>query len=144
MKNITLLFILILLPVVGIYGQIPQAPQALPSPTASGLGLYGEIPVSHFTGTPSIQVPLYELNVGKYRLPLSLSYHASGLRPDQHPGWLGMGWSLSANAVITRVVHDLVDEYNRPSSDYTVRAGYYFSHSIPDKTNWNEIGRAHV
>lgn len=138
MKNITLLFILILLPVVGIYGQIPQAPQALPSPTASGLGLYGEIPVSHFTGTPSIQVPLYELNVGKYRLPLSLSYHASGLRPDQHPGWLGMGWSLSANAVITRVVHDLVDEYNRPSSDYTVRAGYYFSHSILDKTNWND------
>lgn len=137
MKNITILLLLFLLPVGGAYGQVPEAPQALPSPIASGLGLYGEIPVSHFTGTPSIQVPLYDLQVGKYRLPLSLSYHASGVRPDQHPGWLGMGWSLSANAVITRVVHDLPDEYNRSLSDYTVRAGYYFNHSILNKANWN-------
>ena len=59
--------------------QIPTTPKAVLSPNAANLGLYGEIPVSHFTGTPSIEIPLYELKTEYLNLPISLSYHASGV-----------------------------------------------------------------
>lgn len=32
-----------------------------PSPEAASLGKYGNMPVSHFTGAPQVQVPIYTL-----------------------------------------------------------------------------------
>ena len=37
-------------------------------------------------------------------------YHASGNKPDQHPGWVGMGWTLHAGGCINRIVNGLKDE----------------------------------
>ena len=82
----------------------------IPSPTAAGLGQYGQVPVSLFAGLPSISLPVYTLQEGQISLPISLNYHASGFRPDQHPGWVGQGWSLSAGGTINRVVRDIMDE----------------------------------
>ena len=39
-----------------MYAQIPASSQSLPSPNVAALGLYGEIPVSKFTGMPDISV----------------------------------------------------------------------------------------
>lgn len=47
-----------------MYAQIPASSQSLPSPNVAALGLYGEIPVSKFTGMPDISVPIYEVPVG--------------------------------------------------------------------------------
>ena len=44
-----------------MYAQIPASSQSLPSPNVAALGLYGEIPVSKFTGMPDISVPIYEV-----------------------------------------------------------------------------------
>ena len=82
-----------------MYAQIPASSQSLPSPNVAALGLYGEIPVSKFTGMPDISVPIYEVPVGDFKLPFSLHYHAAGIRPDQHPGWVGMGWNLNTGGV---------------------------------------------
>ncbi|WP_143092562.1 putative Ig domain-containing protein [Arsenicibacter rosenii] len=76
------------------------------SPNAAALGTYGEIPVSLYTGTPNIQIPLYELAGVELKLPLSLSYRASGIRVDENASWVGLGWSLEAGGVITRTVRD--------------------------------------
>ncbi len=81
-----------------------------PSPTASGLGKYGEIPISHFTGTANISIPLYELETRGMSIPLSLSYHSSGVRVEENSSWVGTGWSLNAGGVITRSVKGLPDE----------------------------------
>ncbi|NLI37712.1 MAG: hypothetical protein GX416_14525 [Bacteroidales bacterium] len=75
-----------------------------PSPQAAGLGLYGQIPIGNFTGTAEIEIPLYNINYKELSVPLFLSYHASGIRPDLFPGPVGMGWSLQAGGVITRVI----------------------------------------
>lgn len=138
MKYILLNLLLLMVPLGAIHAQIPEAPKALPSPTAAGLGLYGEIPVSYFTGTPSIQVPLYELLVDQHKLPLSLNYHASGVRPDQHGSWTGLGWNLNAGGVISRVVKDMPDEYNNPRLSYGRQSGYYFTHSVLNTPRWNQ------
>ncbi|WP_159102450.1 hypothetical protein [Bacteroides rodentium] len=50
MKQIILNLLLLLFPVGMAYGQIPEIPKSVLSPTAASLGLYGEVPVSHFTG----------------------------------------------------------------------------------------------
>ena len=58
--------------------QIPR--QIPPSPTAASLGIYGAVPVGHYTGIPQIEIPLYEIKCGSLTIPISLSYHASGIR----------------------------------------------------------------
>lgn len=47
----------------------------VPSPEIAGLGEYGKVPVSLYTGVPDISVPIYELKAGNYSLPLAASYH---------------------------------------------------------------------
>jgi len=73
-----------------------------PSPTAAGLGVYANYPVADFTGTPKIDIPLYEINEGGYKLPISLSYNASGIKVNDIAGWAGLGFSLNAGGIITR------------------------------------------
>ena len=81
------------------------------SPNIASLGLYGDFPVSYFTGTPSIEIPLYEIPLEDKKIPITLSYHSSSVRPDQHPGWIGLGWNLNAGGAIYRSVQDLPGEY---------------------------------
>lgn len=139
MKPIIFSILLLLLPFGMSYGQIPTFPQSLPSPTAAGLGLYGEVPVSLFTGIPSIQIPLFEFQVDGHSFPLTLNYHASGVRPDQHVSWTGLGWSLNAGGVITRVVNDAPDDYDNPKYYLGGKRGYYFNHSVLNTDRWNRL-----
>ena len=82
----------------------------MPSPTAASLGKYTDIPVSHFTGVPSISVPIFAVQDGSLSLPISLSYHASGIKVGEPASRVGMGWSLNAGGVISRTVLGLADE----------------------------------
>lgn len=113
------------------YAQIPTMPRSMLSPNAASLGEYGEVPVSPFTGIPQIEIPLYEIKVGDYTLPISMSYHAGGVRPDQHPGWTGLGWTLNAGGCISRVVNDMPDETNIPYDHsmnlyHVTNGGFYY------------------
>ena len=59
-------------------GLLPsEVPQAI-SPTAMEMGRYGKHPVSFFTGTPQISIPLTELRAKGRTLPIYLSYHSGG------------------------------------------------------------------
>jgi hypothetical protein len=52
-------------------------------PEAAGINRYGDIPVGEYTGTPDISIPLYVAKSGKLQLPISLSYHATGIQVSQ-------------------------------------------------------------
>jgi len=73
-----------------------------PSPNAVSLGKYGEIPVSTYTGIPSISIPIYTISSKDLTLPISIDYHASGIRVDEEASWVGLGWSLNAGGIITK------------------------------------------
>src|SRR5450432_4906554 len=75
-----------------------------PSPDAAGLGKYGAIPVDKSTGIPQISIPLYEIKTPRFTLPISLSYHASGIKVDEIASWVGCGWVLNAGGAITRSI----------------------------------------
>jgi hypothetical protein len=75
-----------------------------PTPEAAALGKYGNVPVSLFTGTPSISVPLYEIAGSGIKLPVELKYNAGGFNPQEVATWVGLNWSLNAGGVVTRSV----------------------------------------
>jgi len=88
-----------------------NAPRIIsPAPEAAALGKYGQIPVDKSTGIPDISVPLYEIKTPRFTLPVSLSYHASGIKVSEMSTWVGAGWSLNAGGVITRSIIGLADD----------------------------------
>ena len=86
-----------------------------PSPQAAALARYGEYPVSLATGVPEISIPLYEIKLGDYTLPISISYHASGIKVDDVASTVGLGWVLNAGGAVSRTVvgaPDLRENWN--------------------------------
>lgn len=87
--------------------QIPNnfpLPKVVPlSPEMHGLGKYGDIPVSTYTGTPDISIPIYTAKSGKLELPIALSYHATGIKVSQEASWVGLGWNLIAGGSVALV-----------------------------------------
>lgn len=136
MKRITF-FIINLTFCLLMQAQIPQAPTNLQSPNVANLGLYGEVPVSLFTGIPEISIPLYTISQKDFSVPITLSYHAGGVRPDQHPGWVGTNWTLFAGGCISRTVkgetRDELDYGNAP------KAGFYWRYADIKKKNWDLV-----
>lgn len=119
-----------------INAQEPTTPNSVLSPNAASLGLYGEIPVSPFTGIPLIEIPIHETTIGNHKLSVSLSYHANGIRPDQRPGWTGLGWTLNAGGCISRIVNGNADDIYKPTELPDGR-GFYYTHYRLDYDIWN-------
>lgn len=82
-----------------------------PSPEAAALAKYADIPVSLYSGTPQVEIPLYTVKERTLTLPLALSYHASGNKVETIAPRTGLGWSLIAGGVITRTVMGWPDEH---------------------------------
>lgn len=108
------------------------------SPTAASLGKYGDIPVSYHTGIPEISVPIYTVRSGSLKLPISLSYHASGLKVLEPAGWVGAGWSLNAGGMISRTVMGMPDD--RGFSTSNVWNGYYTDYGFENYLNNSGAG----
>lgn len=114
------------------------------SPNAAELGKYGKIPVSYFNGLPNISIPLTELRAKGHTLPIYLTYHAGGNKPEQHPGWVGMGWTLHAGGCINRIVNGLKDEMSLYEYKNVYHANPncnpgYLNHAFDtqDEINWD-------
>ncbi|HKO80684.1 MAG TPA: hypothetical protein VJU78_09820, partial [Chitinophagaceae bacterium] len=75
-----------------------------PSPNAAALQKYGDIPVSAYTGMPSISIPLYDIKSGDISFPISISYNASGVKVADEASRVGLSWVLNAGGVISRSV----------------------------------------
>jgi hypothetical protein len=86
-------------------------PQPFPrSPTATALEKYGTYQVNEYTGVPDISIPLYTIEAGGFKVPITLSYHASGNKVTDVASWAGLGWSVSAGGQITRRTMGLPDD----------------------------------
>jgi YD repeat-containing protein len=94
-----------------------------PSPEAQAFMKYGIYPVDYSTGVPKVEIPIYEIKSGKLSLPISLSYHASGIKINELAGSSGLGWSLNAGGAVSRVINGIEDEngflqYDHYSASY--------------------------
>lgn len=132
MKRI-LLFSLLTTMVTSLYGQeLPSQINVIPpSPNVMAMNKFVDVPVGHYTGTPYISVPIYDINMKQLNLPIALSYHASGLKVEEQASWVGAGWALSAGGNINRTIRGLPDEY-LPGGSTTQpgRKGYFFNNKM--------------
>lgn len=84
-----------------------------PSPEASALAKYADIPVSLYSGTPTISIPLYEIEERELTLPISLNYHGSGNKVETIAPRMGLGWTLQASGLVARTVRGWPDEHGQ-------------------------------
>jgi len=129
MKSLLLLLIGQMLAIVAFTQTTYRNDNVIPaSPTAAGLGKYGDIDVSMYNGTPDIAIPIYSINTPGHSLNIALRYDASGTRVAQDASWVGLGWSLQAGGVISRTVRGLDDFKSN---------GYMNTQNLPPNTAGN-------
>lgn len=121
MRTLTIIIFTHLLINSSAFAQVSD--KGFPSPNAAALGKYADYPVSYFTGVPAINIPLYTLKDGAATLPISLSYHASGIKVGEVASSVGLGWVLNAGGVITRTIKGAPDEGSKNDGDGP--KGYY-------------------
>ena len=102
-----LIYIFILIPIFVLSNNVVHAPSA----EVASLEKYIDMPVGTFTGIPDINIPIYEINANGIKVPINLSYHATAFNPNEHPGWVGMNWSLNAGGCISRSVKGVPDDW---------------------------------
>lgn len=116
----------------------------LKSPEVIAYEKYGEIPVSEYTGTPSIDIPIHVIKDGSFEFPISLNYHATGIQVAQESTWVGLGWSLLAGGCISRIPVGAIDgitttfDYQNNWTNimqYKPSSGYFPDNGFPRKYN---------
>jgi len=80
------------------------------SPEVAAIAKFSEASNNHFTGAAGISVPIEVLEEGNIKVPISLNYHASGIRVGAVASRVGMGWAVSGGGVISRSVLGIEDE----------------------------------
>lgn len=103
------LFLIAVLYSSGGDAQTQQDPK-IENPNQASLGVFGDVPVNLYTGTPNITIAIHTLEFGKIHVPITLRYHPSSVKPAIHPGWVGLGWSLDCYGSISRTVKRYPDE----------------------------------
>lgn len=130
-------------------GGLIESTITVQSPEVAAMTAYVDRPVSYFNGTVPVTIPLCEVTADGYTLPITLTYSTSGFRPSQEATWVGLGWSLSLNACISRSIKCVDDflEYNRVRKGFFgINKGYYGSAGIStsEMTTFNLVYKCPV
>lgn len=114
----THLFMWLLMPLFVFAQQLPNV--IPPSPEAANAFKFSEIPVSLYTGLPNISIPLFEIESGGVKVPISISYHARGIQVAEITSRVGAGWTLNCGGMISKQVRDTDNGlHSTPCVDYT-------------------------
>ena len=105
-----------------------------PSPDIASMGQYIDVPVSLSTGIPLISIPLVELKEDSFNIPISLSYHASGIRVNEVSSRVGLGWSLNTGGMISRSVRGIPDDETQGYINTTNTIQHYENANVQEKT----------
>lgn len=95
----------------------PRVQISLPSTEAQSLGKFSEVPVDLYTGRVNINIPLFTISYNDIEVPISLSYHGGGIKVDDECGLVGLGWTLNAGGVVSRIVRGMPDDLYGPIND---------------------------
>jgi len=113
MQRILLLSLAIILSYIQASSQGNGKSVIPPSPQTAEFDKYINYKISPYNGLPDISIPLYTIRLKGMDIPVSLSYHASGIKYRQSNGDVGVGWSLNPGYRVSRTVYGLEDDrYN--------------------------------
>lgn len=97
------------------------------SPEAQAFTKYGNTPVNMYTGTPSIQIPIYTHKGRELDLPISLTYDASGIKVEQLATNVGLGWNLNVGGRVTRITNGMPDDFSLTSHTFGAYKSFWDS-----------------
>ena len=106
-----------------IFAQINYKTPNMPtSPEVAKITQYGNIPVNNFSGNASPSIPIYTIKEGDIEIPINLTYTSSGIKVEEQATWVGLGWELSPEGIITQEVRGRNDELGMmdTQSDYKI------------------------
>lgn len=128
------------------YGQ--KSPGVLPpSPVTAEFTKYLTHPVNMYNGLAEISIPLYTIKLKDgLSIPISLSYHGSGIKVDQERGQVGLGWVVNPGYRVSRTAYGYADERetmpdNINSTINTLDAGPMLDKYIARFMPYNENNR---
>jgi RHS repeat-associated protein len=101
------------------------------SPQAAATERYGNYPVDYSTGVPEISIPIFDVRVGEYTLPVTLVYHASGIKVQEIASPVGLGWTINAGGIVSRQLKGTTDVV----SDGKLQLTYSSEHEIDSVMN---------
>lgn len=84
------------------------------TPEAAAFQQVGDIPVGNYTGTMNLSIPLYTIECGDLKVPISLDYLGSAIHVDQEATWVGLNWMLNAGGAITTRLSNSSNHLNAP------------------------------
>jgi hypothetical protein len=126
------LFILICL-LVGHHGYGQSTKIVPPTPNAMKMTEFHAQRPNMYTGTANVSIPLHTINFDGWDLPLSLSYNATGIRPNEEASEVGLGWVLNATGTISRTIRGGDDLF--PGSNLASNKGYVYNDFPINTTN---------
>ncbi|WP_027386729.1 hypothetical protein [Chryseobacterium gregarium] len=141
MKKINLLFISIIATFLQINAQglnyiqniVPQTPES------NAILKSFETPVSLYTGSPDISVPVYSIKEGDINFDIKLSYNSTGITVGERASWVGLGWNLSVPTLV-RNVRQVPDDFSYGffyETKYTVNNVYNIKKVLTPNTPVN-------
>lgn len=155
MKRNILIVLLCLLPYfLNAQNSDPYKNIIPPNPDAASLAKYADFPVDLSTGVVQVSIPLWNIKCGDINVPISLSYHASGIPVAETPSYVGLGWTLNAGGAITRTIRGTADDgmekhdyYTIAETDGILKSGYDYtikpnSPEDPGKYKMAAVGKA--
>ena len=100
-----------------------------PSPNSSELIKIIDTPIDEFTGQVQSIIPVYTIEDKDLKVPVKLVYNSNGIKVDQISSCVGLGWSLEAGGVVTRIVRGNPDDQydNSIPSSYGL---FYYSDKV--------------
>ena len=122
----------------------PHLPRIVPvSPEAASLGKFGDVPINLSIGKLDFTIPLYTIKIGDFSYPIYLQYNSTGLKVEEDPSIVGLGWTLSAEGMISRQVRGRFDE---DGSGWLTSGNELLQHQSSSQTDinwrktfWNQV-----
>jgi hypothetical protein len=124
-----------------------KLPEVLPpSPDVASLTKSAELSATPHTGGANASIPIYQIKVGDYTLPVSLNYNSTGYKPQEIPSRVGLGWSLNAGGCVTRIIRGKPDDYCTYPTTYLTQSqlqaytntAYYFAMDLEDQSGYHD------
>jgi hypothetical protein len=116
-----------------------------PSPDVAALMKGGELSASPHTGGANASIPLYQLNMKDFALPISINYSSNGFKPEEIPSRVGIGWSLSAGGAVSRIVRGKPDDFCTTPTVRTIselqaysQDAYYYISDLEDQASYSD------
>lgn len=96
-------------------------------------------PVSHYTGTVNVEIPICTIELKDISVPVSLTYNTSGIKVEQEASTVGLGWSLNVGGAITKTIlgeNDLFGRHTYFNTEICYGSPHMACNSINDITGF--------